>query len=202
MAQPRRLAVPMEHSCPQKVYLQEHQQVRSEGAPKLVSPVTCHGTSFYRKFGKGGNKFVVHPQSIVPPGGRKAHAARTFSQLCCNIQFLTMVTRHCLVVGVRLAVPSLWRDRTKRVRQAVPLQPAGQEPAPPEKPQTRSAGPALQARKFLFFWQEICAICGITRIRNGCSLGCGSAALRYLLNAPWLCPSCWLQYYPRHRAAT
>ncbi len=40
----------------------------------------------------------------------------------------TLLTQNCLVVGVRLAVPSsfLSRDRTKRVRQAVPLQP-GQE---------------------------------------------------------------------------
>jgi hypothetical protein len=45
--------------------------------------------------------------------------------VCCNIQFLTIVTGHCLVVGVRLAVP-FWFGRTikmKRVRQAVPLQP-------------------------------------------------------------------------------
>ena len=48
--------------------------------------------------------------------------------VCCNIQFLTMGTGHCLVVGVRLAVPS-WFGRAmkmKRVRQAVPLQPGRQ----------------------------------------------------------------------------
>ena len=40
MAQTRRLAVPVEHSYPKKVHLQEHEQVRSENVPKLVSPVT------------------------------------------------------------------------------------------------------------------------------------------------------------------
>ena len=52
--------------------------------------------------------------------------------VCCNIQFLTMVAGHCLVVGVRLAVPSsfLSRDRATRVRQAVPLQPGRQRRAP------------------------------------------------------------------------
>jgi hypothetical protein len=48
--------------------------------------------------------------------------------VCCNIQFLTTATGHCLVVGVRLAVPS-WFGRAirmKRVRQAVPLQPGRQ----------------------------------------------------------------------------
>ncbi|MGO8813589.1 MAG: hypothetical protein ACLQVG_02845, partial [Terriglobia bacterium] len=48
--------------------------------------------------------------------------------VCCNIQFLTMVAGHCLVVGVRLAVPS-WLGRAikmQRVRQAVPLQPGRQ----------------------------------------------------------------------------
>src|SRR5208282_2031203 len=44
--------------------------------------------------------------------------------VCCNIQFLAMVTGHCLFVGVRLAVPSSFasRNRAMRVRQAVPLQ--------------------------------------------------------------------------------
>jgi hypothetical protein len=48
--------------------------------------------------------------------------------VCCNIQFLTMVTGHCLDVGVRLAVPS-WIGSAiemKRVRQAVPLHPGRQ----------------------------------------------------------------------------
>jgi hypothetical protein len=40
MAQRRGLAVPVEHSYPEKVHLQEHQQVRSESAPKWVSPAT------------------------------------------------------------------------------------------------------------------------------------------------------------------
>jgi hypothetical protein len=34
MAQSRRLAVPVEHSDPQQVHLQDHEQVRSESAPK------------------------------------------------------------------------------------------------------------------------------------------------------------------------
>jgi hypothetical protein len=46
----------------------------------------------------------------------------------CNIQFLTLVTGHCLDVGVRLALPS-WIGgaiEMKRVRQAVPLHPGRQ----------------------------------------------------------------------------
>ena len=52
------------------------------------------------------------------------------SPQCCGAKdvILTIVAGHCLVVGVRLAVPSsfLSRDRTQRVRQAVPLQPGRQ----------------------------------------------------------------------------
>ena len=56
MPQRRRLAVPVEHGDPQKVQLQEHQQVRSESAPKLVNPVTGHEALFYWELGKEGVK--------------------------------------------------------------------------------------------------------------------------------------------------
>src|SRR5208337_596961 len=57
--------------------------------------------------------------------------------VCCNIQFLTMVRGHCLVVGVRLAVPPRFGRaiEMKRVRQAVPLQPGRQSRWPIVKSQ-------------------------------------------------------------------
>jgi hypothetical protein len=78
MAQPRCLAVPVEHSYAEKVNLQEHEQVRSESAPKLVSPVIWHGVAFYRKFGKGGNKSVfLNPNESLGNGVTLCATTRT-----------------------------------------------------------------------------------------------------------------------------
>jgi hypothetical protein len=70
MPRRRRLAVTVEHSYPQEVQLQEHQQARSESAPKLVSPVTWHEALFYRKFGQGGTKSLISMARPAPSSVR------------------------------------------------------------------------------------------------------------------------------------
>jgi len=57
MPRRRRFAVPVEHSYPQKVQLQKHQQVRSKNVSKFGSPVTGHGGLFYREMGKERVKY-------------------------------------------------------------------------------------------------------------------------------------------------
>jgi hypothetical protein len=69
-------------------------------------------------------------RSHCNPGQDVTLQGKEETQVCCNIQFLTMVTGHCLAVGVRLAVP-FWfsraiRMKMNRVLQAVPLQPGRQ----------------------------------------------------------------------------
>lgn len=67
VARRRRLAMPVEHSDPQKVHLQNHQQVSSESAPKVASQSAWHGTLFYWKSGKRGAKSIP-PQPTRPRG--------------------------------------------------------------------------------------------------------------------------------------
>jgi hypothetical protein len=52
MPRRRRLAVPVEHSYPENVQLQEHEHGRREGTSKFGSAVTGHGALFYWEMGE------------------------------------------------------------------------------------------------------------------------------------------------------
>jgi hypothetical protein len=69
MGQLRRHPVLVGHSYPEKVHLQEHEQVRGKSAAKWVSPVTWHGSAFYRKFVQAGSKsFCLNPNDSLGNG--------------------------------------------------------------------------------------------------------------------------------------
>jgi hypothetical protein len=57
-----------------------------------------------------GNKSMIC-EAIGRNSKGKTGSWKTTPQVFCNIQFLALITGHCLVVGVRLAVPSSFLSR-------------------------------------------------------------------------------------------